>query len=315
MSENKMLMKDCERKLNRLCTISITQESKWYEMLSRVPGTIQSRVYAKPDGVILQMFFLKNLLPQKFLPTLLANKNAIEKKDAVSITEPINNPDQITLIKDILNIPSAMISECYLLGNELNISFRFHSSVLEDVNRILDSRSMTESDSRMVYLGPSPGTVSIMNGINATTPLTVIRFTLRQPAILSDELVMADILGTQAEAQARMLLSEEVKLILYSDKELKWANPISTEELVYEAHNADSPFMHEIEVRCYKAMIPLLLLFGRITKQGLEMTTLIPSVESSEFLNLFREVSREFKGERPVLELYQSLTPDVWEWL
>lgn len=313
-SEENVLIKDVDRGLDMMCTVAVTENSVWFDMASKIPGRTRARFYDEPDGTFLVLYFARDRIVSNQKSFILANRNAVEKKEIISVAEQIKNRKQLSLTSEMMELPSVIVSQSYLQGNELFISFRFHSSVLDQVNRFLVSHTRENSGTRTAYLGPSPGFMKTIYEISNHTPLTVVRFTLHLPGVPVGKSEIRDVRDSITEADVRRVKENGVKIVIYGGGELPWSETISERDGIHQAFSAD-PFMFKMGDDAYKARIPIIALFGRRLDAMLQITILVPSAEASEFLTLFFEASKSIAEEQAALDLFQPFSEDMWDWL
>ncbi len=311
-----MLIKDIDRKLDMMCIIAIMQDSPWFILSSRFGTMIPGYLYQEEGKNFLQMYVQRNLLPRGLQTAILSHKTVVQKKTHYVITEAISNEKQMAMVTDLMQIPSVMTTNSYLMGDELFISFRFHSNFTEEVNVALSRINASSGSVRIAFLGPSPGITAVVDRVNSETPVSVVRYSVPLP---EDNRIVELALNRDREGLAELDPRKQniniARLILYSNTRIDDAlKPISHDDHVYESDIEDK-FMVEGARLGNELRIPRIAFFIRLRGNRLEDTTFIPTVEADEYINVFFSVKPDTGRGKPVLELYSSLEQDMWNWL
>ncbi len=310
-----MLVRDIDRKLDMACTVAITQDSGWFKMASRSPHRTPARIYSYPDGSYVQMYFGKESLPKQLESAIKANQNMEEKESYYSVNEKFSETLSGNFISEVMAIPSVIISESYILGSEFFITFRFHRSLLRHVNAAVGRAAVNEDTFRVVYIGRSEGITAILNRTSANNPLTVVRFRFATGEDFNiSNLNPMDFPDTISEADRTRIVEGGARVITYSDTDLKWASRITGDDNLYEL-SVNDEFLNSLGKKSFQSMIPLITFFGRRRRDSLEITTLIPSAEVNDFLDVLYSLSDSMPERGMVLQICAPLEEGMWGWL
>ena len=293
-----------------MCTLSVTMKSPWFDMASRLNQVTLARIYEDQGKKILVLYFQKSGIPREQISTILANKSAVDKAGYYSIVEGIKEADPINVLLDVLDVPSVLLCDFYIQGVNLFVSFRFHRSVLEEVNRVLLSLYEPKKRASIVYLGRSPGLVSIVKRISDDIPLSVVRVSIppQQTNMSRGGESFPEIV---AEGETRYMGSSAPRAVFYSGSKLGWARTISEEDGIYEA-SMDEPFSWGLTIHAYRARIPLVATFGKNVSDRIEITSILPSTEVQDYLDTFAD-SQGASGEPAgKLDLCIPFNEEVW---
>lgn len=108
---------------------------------------------------------------------MLLNKfNAASRDDAYVVDSRINNLKDLAIIGKLLELPSFVINRADICKGFLNIYSRFHSSQIDAVSDLLAQYTSDSENSRVEWLGPSPGLMYVMDLINSEYPISVVTF-------------------------------------------------------------------------------------------------------------------------------------------
>lgn len=311
-----MLIKDADRKLEMAITIAITVKSPWFDISSIADQEIPGYLYSNNDRIVYQTYIHRKKVSRGLHSAVMRHTRVAEKSQYYVITEELSRSMDLSSLNAILNIPSVIPTNSYVKGNEMYISFRFHSTFLQEVNSALVPLLSSDLKARIAFLGPSPGIVSILNDINANTAISVVRYTLSIPSDyeIVDLAVKKDREGL-AELDPRTQQETLARLILYSNIPLRGnITAISETEMIYEA-SLQKRFVVESKSLEPGSRIPRIAYFLRISGERVEETVFIPEVEAQDYLNILFGKGSSDPDELPHLEFYSQLNKEMWEWL
>ncbi len=311
-----MLIRDADRKLDMMCTVALTQDSPWFGLSSRSGTVIPGYLYHEDDSTYLQMYIQKESFSKGLQNAIKTHSSVIEKNTYYIVSEKLSDEKQMANLSEIFKIPSVITTNSYLFGRELFISFRFHSLFNDDVNRALATVTSSELETRIAYLGPSPGLTSLLESVNEDTPVSVVRYSLPIP---KDNEVVRMALDKDreglAELDPRKQTPDQARLILYSNSRIdQGITKISHDDMVYET-SIHERFLVEGARLGNESRIPRIAFFIRLRGDRLEDTTFIPTVEADEYVSVFFSIKPDQRGRLPTLELYSRLEHGMWDWL
>lgn len=280
-------------------------------MISRLPGKTVAGLRRISNKLVLVLYFFKKHMPRNMVANIMLNKSAVEKKGYFYAAEEVDEQSLDPVLK-VLNLPSSMIAESFLTGDELHVSFRLHNSDLKALNSIIRARDQEGAKFKVLFLGRSNGIVKVLNRINRDFPLSVLRFKVsREKATLGKSDSSKEILG---ESDTRRITEGDSKMILYPDHDLDWATPISVEDHLYRV-DLKEPFTRTLTDKAYKAMIPIMAFFGNTSTDSIEFTTFLPTDDVELMIPIFFSLAFEMDRTRSILELCVPLEEEVWNWL
>ena len=277
-----------------LCTFSIALKSIWFDMASKMSGRVPARLYEESGVPMIQMYFHKRGLSKERISVIMANRNSVEKQSYYSIAEKIENVEPVNEVLKIKEVPSVLMAESYVEGGNLYLSFRFHSSLLDQVNRVMDTVSRSNTSSRVVFLGASPGLIFLLNKISSNTPLSVIRIRMPIPNLedVPQGLTGINLIG---EGEARSIDMDKSRVILYSSMKVEWASTISSKDNVFEMMLVE-PFNLALAVKAHESRVPLMASFGTTVDSLVEITVFLPLSEVEDYLGAYYSLVVEMQG-------------------
>jgi hypothetical protein len=304
-------------RLDRRCVVAILQRGGIFDLMVRLEDIIPAYVFSDSGKAQLQLYFQKSISRTSAINSILSREDVVEKRSYYSLTEKIENKSCTNLINDLISVPSANLSNAYVLKNELFIEFRFHHNKLLEVNSILSKVIGSDSDFRIVTMAISGSLREKLESVNQQTSLSIARFSTTLPE--GNEVVSylrknhSDVV---AEIEGRVLSEKGVKVILYTSKPVIFSGieVISEEENIYEFYVLQNPL---IEARRLgnEARIPRTAFFMTIENDKLQDTTFIPTTEADEFLGIMMHLTAGREQGSPLLEYYSEIDKELWNWL
>ena len=312
-----MKISEVHAKLDRRCVIAIRQHSGIFELLARMDQRIPAYTFVEDEKTYIQLFFPKTGKPNQILAPILSRKDLVEKRSYYSISERINNIQGMKVIGDLLEAPSVVLNDAYLLKDELYMDFRFHGSRLHEINDILSGVIGKNHNFRIVKLTHSRTLRDRLQEMHSQTPLAVVRYSV--PIPLDNPLMkyMAENhRDVVAEIEGRSVTDEGIKILLYTSKPVEhgMAEAISREDNVYETYVNEKSLV-EGRKRGNDARIPRIAFFLNIENGRLFDTTFVPAAEADEYVSIMMNSLMVDHGTHPLLEYYSELDEEVWEWL
>ncbi len=278
---------------------------------------IPAYTFTEEDKTYLRLFFPKTGKSNPALSPILSRNNMIEKRSYYSITERINNVEGMRMVARLLETPSVVLNNTYLLKDELYLDFRFHRNMLPDINDLLSGLIGKSLNFRIVKLTGSRNLKSRMEAIHSQTPLAVVRYSVPIPG--NNPLlryIVANDPGTVAEIEGRSLSEEGIKVILYATKSIdqKRADVISKEDNIYESYINEKSLVEGKRLGD-DAGIPRIAFFLSLEGDRLYDTTFVPAAEADEYISIMMNSLMIDHGSHPLLDYYSRLDEEVWRWI
>lgn len=311
-----MLIRDVDRKLDMMCTIALTQDSPWFGLSAKSGSVVPGYLYQEGSDTFLQMYIQKKSFSKGLQNAIKTHSSVVEKKTYYVVSEKLSDSKHMKNLTELFSIPSVITTNSYLFGKELFISFRYHSRFNEKVNKSLAIVTASKLETRIAYLGPSPGITSLLEKVNMDTPVSVVRYSMQASG--NSELAKLSLEKDKnglLELDPRKQTPDAARLILYSNTKIdKGLTTISHDEFIYESDIREK-FIVDGARLGNKSRIPRVAFFIRLRDNRLEETTFIPTVEADEYVTAFFTLKPDESGKRPSLELYAPLEPGMWDWL
>ncbi|MCL5888997.1 MAG: hypothetical protein M1597_03440 [Candidatus Thermoplasmatota archaeon] len=310
-----MKISEAQGKLNRRCVIAIKQHGGIFDILSRMNDYVPAYVFSENDRTYLQLYFQKRGRQNNIISPLLSRKDLVEKRSYYSITERVNNVEGMKAIIRLIEAPSVALNDTYLLKNELFLDFRFHSTMLYEINDILHEVIGVNPNFRIVKMTNSRHLRERMEEMNSQTPVAVVRYNVPIP---EDNEIMRymeknhpDAVG---EVEGRLVSENGIKVLLYTSKpvNVKGVDPISPDDCVYESYIFERT-LSEGRRMGNRARIPRIAVFYTLEEGRLIDTTFIPAGEADEYISIMMSSLMAEHGSRPLLEYYSELDENVWK--
>ncbi|MCL4328967.1 MAG: hypothetical protein M1151_07175 [Candidatus Thermoplasmatota archaeon] len=318
-AKSSLLISEVDRKLDKMCVLALHQESPWFRMASRMEKPAPAYIFSESDKTMLQIDYPRDQLRKQDISAIMANPAGMEKRTYLTITERINNVKHFSIVSEIMDLPSVVATNSYLSGQELFVSFRFHRSVQDDLEVHLATLFGINGRARIAYMGKSPGIVSMLDRLNAETPISIVQVSLDLSSENTSDHPMLTAAGSGAEilgeADLRNSADGGARTIIYSKQRLGIPFPtLSEEDFIYESRTNIATFMEGRRMG-NEARIPRLAVFLRVLKDRLVETTFIPTTEAGDYISqLFHMMSTRKKSQLR-LEVFSPLQKGAWTWL
>lgn len=92
------------------------------------------------------------------------------------VSMQLDESRELGLIGDLLEQSLVVVNSIYLKEGWLMFDFRFHSSRYREISGLISRYISNGSGVKLVYLGPSPGLISLLGKLNDEIPLSVVMF-------------------------------------------------------------------------------------------------------------------------------------------
>ena len=311
-----MLIKDADKKLDMMCGIAKAYDPQWLSAAKKMEKPTSAYLLSNSGGSILQFCFKKVDLPVLEVPIASSDTTFEERPSFYMVSSKVDASEDFSHISELMEVPSVVASRFQLYGGELTMQFRFHHSVSEKVNEVLETLINRGSSTRISYVGPSPGIMQILQGIHDEGALNVIRYTFRQE-VYSEyfPFLEAKDPGALAEIEYRYRTEQGSRVIVYSDTSSgRNLSTISQDDMVFESSYAGGLVLANIG-RSEGSTAPGVASFVRSLGGSIECTDFVPADWSDEYISAFFSGTSKLNENKPVLELYCPLSHEIWNWL
>ncbi len=311
-----MKITDINSRLDRMCVLSFTQVSPWFELAEKLGKAMPVQIYRGENGTFILGYVSKEGLTGSLASTVRANENVQEKKHYYTIAEKLGSTEHEALISEIMKVPSVVSTGSYLLGRELYVTFRFHSSRSLDINSILLRMHGIRQRVRVAFYGPSFGLSEILKVINERVPLSVLRYSIvLASAEQYNQEVMSGGFEVLAEVESRQATDENVKLVMYPEKEIAGDYVvISGQDRIYERVTSQK-FLEEARKKADDSRIPRVSVILRIKGRRLEITTFLPADEANSYLSVLYSLPSMGENDGILVDLFSRFDPGMFDWL
>ena len=119
------------------CTIAIKVDSGIFKLLVGNMGKIQAFVFNEGMKSFVQLYFDDRMIGSAGTSRILSRKDVVRSSGYISILEELQSSDTAKLIFDLTEMPSVLIEQTYVIGNEIYFIFRFHKSFLSKISKLL----------------------------------------------------------------------------------------------------------------------------------------------------------------------------------
>ena len=312
-----MLIKDIQAKLNRICLVSIEQDGFIFDLTRRYNLSLPSFLYGDEERIMIDVFATENQL--KGVEKELEGSDKFEKKYGMRVyTTRVNHLEKMKIIDEIFSTISVISNSRYVSDGKLFFQFRFHDSTASKISEILSRFMERDPGTDIEYLGPSSGIISTINSLNSMIPLHVIKYSIpfNKQTSLGAEIV--DKYGLIAEMENHRMKNNHFQALIYSMRDLP-KNEISGLEVIsFDDRIFSVPIyvdiLSEIRKRANDEKIPRFSMFVRKRKDKIEVTSIVPSPASKEYVKILLELSKSRRDGSIDLDAYIKYEESIWDW-
>ncbi len=311
-----MLIRDIDKKLDMRLVLKVRQSTELFHATSDLGMKLPTYIYGVDGKAWISTYFPKNIRGNSV--NLLLNKfNAVEKEDSYVVDSRINNVEDLAIIGKLIDLPSFVINRADISKGFLNIYSRFHGSEMEKVSDLLSEYTSDTENSRVEWMGPSPGIMKTMDLINSEYPVSLVTYEFP----LDGESENIDSITGRQDVVAELKNSEsknsKLKLIVYSDDlippDTPGIHPISTHDGIYELIFS-SPFISSVRDAANRDHIMRLRYFIRPFEGKMRVSVFLPSANMYEYSSVLYDMARK-KDHNVTVRYLLPYSQDLWEFL
>ena len=310
-----MLVRDIDRKLDMRLVLRVRQNTEFFSAIADMRTKLPVFIYGKNGESWMSTYFPRDSRNSK-IDMLLSRFRAIEKDDSFVVDTRINNVKDLAVINKLIHLPSFIVSRSDMSGGFINIYARFHSSQADAVSSLLAEYTADGMNSRVDWLGPSPGITNIMNLINSEYPISLVTYDL---PMNGDEKSIRIILSGEVMAEASNTLENNggFSTVLYSQNpihgDVDGLAPISPEDGIYSMEMRNS-FLTMVRDIANQQHIMRTRFFIKPTGERLHITVFLPTASIYEYYSIIFDVARKTEN-RVVVRHLLPYTQDVWNFV
>lgn len=311
-----MLIKDIDKRLDMRLILRLRQNTDLFRATAEVEKPLPVFIFDEGGKVFMNTYFPKSE-KIKNLDLMVRKFEAVEMEGSFVTTTRINNVKDLAVIRKLLDLPSVILNRSDMSRGFLNLYIRFHSSQLEKISSLLSEYTSDRENSRIEWLGPSPGICGIMDIINAQYPISVVTYELdvTGDAGLLGLIVDLDVL---AEVQGPSTDDGKFRSILYADKTRKQPLPeglteISADDDLY-TFTLSNRFLEMVRDKSNSSHIVRMRFFVKPQEGKLQVTVFLPSSQVYEYYSILYGVARA-ENNKVVVRHLLPYSQEVWDFL
>lgn len=311
-----MLIRDKDKCLDTRLILRLRQETDLFRATAEMDNILPVFIFDEDEKVFMNTYFPKSQIIRN-LELVTRKFEAVELEDSYVTTTRINNVKDLAIIRKLLDIPSMMLNRSDMSHGFLNLYFRFHSSELAEVSDLLSEYTADKKNSRVDWLGPSPGIVDILDLINSQYPVSVVTYEVEVP---SEDEPLHSLLNQDILAEVKVSASEKghFRAVLYTKGQLKTPLPpgvsnISVIDGVY-GFSLSSELLSLVKEASNDAHIVRMRFFAKPHDGKLQVTVFLPSSQVYDYYSILYNVARATKNKVVVRHLL-PYSSKVWEFL
>ncbi|OWP54447.1 hypothetical protein [Cuniculiplasma divulgatum] len=297
------------------CTIAIKVDSGIFKLLGSNMGKIQAFVFNEGMKSFVQLYFDDKTISSGGISRILSRKDVVRSDGYISISEELQSSDAAKLIFDLTEMPSVLIEQTYVIGNEIYFIFRFHNSFLSKISSLLTDYIAEDLKVRIVELVNADSIIDAVNNIKKNTEVLVVQIsTLITKGRSTLEFVRSNYPDILSMPETRSRDDNGYRVIIFSKKELnmKGMNPISLKEGLYEGRLID-PYLVKKRKLTNDSRIPRFGAFYYINENRLVDTTFIPKEMAQNYIRTYFEAIGDLDTYKAIIEVFSEANDEVWK--
>jgi hypothetical protein len=299
------------------CTIAIRVDSGIFKLLAGNTSKIQAFVFNEGMKSFVQLYFNDKMISSGGTSRILSRKDVIRSDGYISISEELESSDAAKLIFDLTEMPSVLIEQTYVIGNDIYFIFRFHNSLLSKISRLLTDYIAEDLKIRIVELVNADSLIDAIKNIAKDTDVLVIQIsTLITIDRSTLEFMKSNYPDILSMPEVRSQDDDGIKTIMFSEKELslKGISPISLKEGIYEGREFDQSLVKKRRLT-NDSRTPRFGVFLYINENRLVDTTFIPKEVAQNYIRTYFEATGDLDTYKPVIEVFSEVNEEVWKWI
>ena len=278
-------------------------------------GKIQAFVFNEGMKSFVQLYFDDRMISSGGTSRILSRKDVVRSDGYISISEELQSSDAAKLIFDLTEMPSVLIEQTYVIGNEIYFIFRFHNSFLSKISSLLTDYIAEDLKVRIVELVNADSIIDAVNNIKKNTEVLVVQIsTLITKGRSTLEFVRSNYPDILSMPETRSRDDNGYRVIIFSKKELnmKGMNPISLKEGLYEGRLID-PYLVKKRKLTNDSRIPRFGAFYYINENRLVDTTFIPKEMAQNYIRTYFEAIGDLDTYKAIIEVFSEANDEVWK--
>ena len=264
-----------------------------------------------------QLYFDDRMISSGGTSRILSRKDVVRSDGYISISEELQSSDAAKLIFDLTEMPSVLIEQTYVIGNEIYFIFRFHNSFLSKVSALLTCYIAEDLKVRIVELVNADSLISAIENIAKETDVLVIQISsliTKERGTL--EFMKSNYPDILSMPEVRSQDVDGIRTIMFSEKELnlKGISPISLKDGIYEGREFDQSLVKKRKLT-NDSRTPRFGVFLYINKNRLVDTTFIPKEVAQSYIRTYFEAIGDLDTYEPIIEVFSEVNDEVWKWI
>lgn len=284
-----MSLLDLEPGLRSRCILAMKSDNPLFSFLRTLKRDLPVHIYFSGEKTVLIIYVNSENLESN-VSSYLEESGSVLSGENYVVNLTLDSGDKMSIIKEILQQSLVVVNSIYIREGWLLFDFRFHSSKYQDISSSITKYLSEGTDVKLIYLGPSPGLVSLLDKLNRDIPLSVLIFETRMPD------GQEDILPTQPD---EILLLESTvfpgsnggqKFVAYRTKD-GIVSAVSEVEL-------DTPALIRLRDEANKAHIVRYNVFLKVEEKHVVTMAFLPASLLHDYLHLLVSTPANMLGGR-----------------
>jgi len=310
-----VLVKDIDSKLDMRLVLKLRQDNEFFNSSSQIDTKLPIYIFRAEDNSTWMSIYFPKVEKNPKISLIIKKFNAVEKEESYVIDSRINNVKDLAIIDKLMNLPSLVINRSDMKGGYMYVYARFHNSDLVRVSDLLSEYVSDRDNSRLEWLGPSPGIMKIADMVHSDYSIALVTYSVKVDKRNKVLYALSNDSGIIAEVKSNRSKDHGFSVILYSDHSLEGKIPglipISIKDGIYEIgikHN----FLDLVRDAANREHIMRMRYFVKPSDGNIDVTVFLPAGSLYEYYSILFEVARKNRMSF-VLKNLMPYSPDIWE--
>ena len=281
-----MQIKDINWKSWKKCTIAIRVDNGIFKLLLGNTGKIQAFIFNEGMKSFVQLYFNDRMIDSGGATRILSRRDIVRSNGYISISEELESSNSAKLIFDLTEMPSLLIEQSYVVGNEIFFIFRFHNSILAKISKLLTDYIAADQNIRIVDLVNADSLIDAIKNIRKDTDVIVIQIST---LITKERNILSFFMEKYPEIlsmpEVRSQDNNGIRTLIFSEKELNidGLKPISLREGIFEGREFDQALINKRKLT-NNSRTPRFGVYLQIKGNRLYDTTFIPKEVAHSYI-------------------------------
>ena len=302
---------DVDDVVSTWCVVSVSGDSPLLDYSGR--HKIYAPIIARKvgDSMTLILSMKKTGNPDRFTTLLPRMFHAEDKGDSWLIKSPLKLFSELSIIDEIVKIPSVIMQHLYLENGKLFLDLRLHDSKTNELSGFIMDH-LADGEIALESLVPGSGAISFLTEMNSRIPISLISYSI--PAFNEDPIERC-LSANDSIAEIEKKPGPDYRALVFSKSPITDKDElitISEEDNLYETCG-NNPILQEIRNLGNDNSIFRLAHFLRVNEGSLVVSVFVPAHQAMDLIRIIAKISHS--ADKPTVKLrsFQDYREDLFK--